>query len=67
MSQGLFLHLTTRQSCVSALAVGIYALSTKGKNLKQIGFIRGSFPDQVEEGAGFVFAGSATHIALMDD
>ena len=65
MSQTLFLHLTTRQAWDDALEVGLYSLSTKGKTLEQVGFIHGSFPDQVEEVAGFVFAGSTEELVLL--
>jgi uncharacterized protein (DUF952 family) len=65
MSQTLFLHLTTRQAWDDALEVGLYSLSTKGKTLEQVGFIHGSFPDQVEEVAGYVFAGSDEELVLL--
>ena len=60
-----FLHLTTKQSWEDAEKVGTYSLSTKGKTLEQVGFIHGSFPDQVEEVAGFVFAGSTEELVLL--
>jgi hypothetical protein len=60
-----FLHLTTKQSWEDAEKVGMYSLSTKGKTLEQVGFIHGSFPDQVEEVAGFVFAGSTEELVLL--
>ena len=53
-----FFHITTKLAWEDALQVGTYALSTKGKTLEEVGFIHGSFADQVEEVAGFVFAGS---------
>jgi uncharacterized protein (DUF952 family) len=58
MSQDLFLHLTTKLAWEDALAVGVYSLSTKGKTLDEVGFIHGSFTDQVQRVAGFVFAES---------
>jgi uncharacterized protein (DUF952 family) len=45
--------------------VGTYSLSTKGKTLEEVGFIHGSFADQVEEVAGFVFAGSDEGLVLL--
>ena len=65
MSQSLFLHLTTKLAWEDALAVGVYSLSTKDKTLEEVGFIHGSFPDQVEEVAGFVFAGSTEELVLL--
>ena len=65
MSQRLFLHLTTRQAWENASAIGIYSLSTKGKTLEEVGFIHGSFPDQVEEVARFVFAGSTEELVVL--
>jgi uncharacterized protein (DUF952 family) len=60
-----FFHLTTKQAWEDALAVGSYSLSTKGKTLEEAGFIHGSFEDQVEEVAGFVFAGSSEELVLL--
>ena len=65
MSQMSFLHLTTRQAWEDALKVGTYSLSTKGKTLEEVGFIHGSFADQVEGVAGFVFAGSTEDLVLL--
>ncbi len=65
MKQELFVHLTTKQAWDDALKVGVYSLSTKGKTLEQVGFIHGSYPDQVEEVAGFVFAGSSEELVLL--
>ena len=65
MSQSLFLHLTTKLAWEDALAVGVYSLSTKGKTLEEVGFIHGSFADQVEEVAGFVFAGSTEELVVL--
>jgi uncharacterized protein (DUF952 family) len=65
MSQDTFLHLTTKQAWEDALKVGTYSLSTKGKTLEEVGFIHGSFADQVEEVAGFVFAGSTEELVLL--
>lgn len=65
MSQSLFLHLTTKQAWENALAIGIYSLSTKGKTLEEVGFIHGSFPDQVEEVGGFVFAASTEELIVL--
>jgi len=61
----VFLHLTTRQAWEDALKVGTYSLSTKGKTLEEVGFIHGSFADQVEEVAGFVFAGSTEELVVL--
>jgi uncharacterized protein (DUF952 family) len=65
MSQNQFLHLTTQQAWEDAQKVGFYSLSTKGKTLEDVGFIHGSFADQVEEVAGFVFAGSAEELVIL--
>ena len=65
MSQSLFLHLTTKLAWEDALAVGVYSLSTKGKTLEEVGFIHGSFADQVEEIAGFVFEGSTEELVVL--
>ena len=65
MSQTVFLHLTTKQAWEDALKVGTYSLSTKGKTLEEVGFIHGSFADQVEEVAGFVFAGSTEELVVL--
>jgi uncharacterized protein (DUF952 family) len=65
MSQVSFFHLTTRQAWEDALKVGTYSLSTKGKTLEEVGFIHGSFADQVEEVAGFVFAGSTEELVVL--
>jgi uncharacterized protein (DUF952 family) len=48
------------------LKVGTYSLSTKGKTLDEVGAIHGSFADQVEEVAGFVFAGSTEELVVLD-
>ena len=61
----IFLHLTTKQAWEDALKVGTYSLSTKGKTLEEVGFIHGSFADQVEEVAGFVFAGSIEELVVL--
>jgi uncharacterized protein (DUF952 family) len=65
MASNTFLHLTTKQAWVDALKVGTYSLSTKGKTLEEVGFIHGSFADQVEEVAGFVFAGSTEELVVL--
>ena len=65
MSETSFLHLTTKQAWEDALKVGIYSLSTKAKMLEEVGFIHGSFADQVDEVAGFVFAGSTEELVLL--
>ena len=65
MASNTFLHLTTKQAWEDALKVGIYSLSTKGKTLEEVGFIHGSFADQVEEVAGFVFGGSTEDLVLL--
>ena len=65
MAGNTFLHLTTKQAWDDALKVGTYSLSTKGKTLEEVGFIHGSFADQVEEVASFVFAGSTEDLVLL--
>ena len=65
MPETSFLHLTTKQAWEDALKVGTYSLSTKGKTLEEVGFIHGSFADQVEEVAGFVFAGSTEELVIL--
>ena len=60
-----FFHITTKLAWEDALQVGTYALSTKGKTLEEVGFIHGSFADQVEEVAGFVFAGSTEELVVL--
>ena len=65
MAGNTFLHLTTKQAWEDALKVGSYSLSTKGKTLEEVGFIHGSFADQVEVVAGFVFAGSTEDLVLL--
>ena len=65
MPETSFLHLTTKQAWEDALKVGTYSLSTKGKTLEEVGFIHGSFANQVEEVAGFVFAGSTEELVVL--
>ena len=65
MASNSFLHLTTKQAWEDALKVGTYSLSTKGKTLEEVGFLHGSFADQVEEVAGFVFAGSTEDLIVL--
>ena len=65
MASNTFLHLTTKQAWEDALEIGTYSLSTKGKTLEEVGFIHGSFADQVEEVAGFVFAGSTDDLVVL--
>ena len=65
MAINTFLHLTTKQAWEDALKVGTYSLSTKGKTLEEVGFIHGSFADQIEEVAGFVFAGSTEELVVL--
>ena len=65
MRQITFFHLTTKHAWEDALKVGTYSLSTKGKTFEEVGFIHGSFADQVEEVAGFVFAGSSEDLVLL--
>lgn len=65
MAETDFLHLTTKQAWEDALKVGTYSLSTKGKTLEEVGFIHGSFADQVEEVAGFVFAGTTEELVVL--
>jgi len=65
MVSNSFLHLTTKQAWEDAFKVGTYSLSTKGKTLEEVGFIHGSFEDQVEEVAGFVFAESTEDLVLL--
>ena len=60
-----FLHLTTKQAWEDALKVGVYSHSTNGKTLEEVGFIHGAFADQVEEVAGFVFAGSTEELVIL--
>ena len=66
MASNTFLHLTTKRAWEDALKVGTYSLSTKGKTLDEVGFIHGSFADQVEEVAGFVFAGPTEELVVLD-
>ena len=65
MNQRIFLHLTTKQAWDEARLVGQYELSTRGKTLEQVGFIHGSFPNQLEEVAGFVFAGCSDELVIL--
>ena len=65
MQQNLFLHLTTKQAWESALAFSSYEVSTNGKTLAEVGFIHGSFADQLQEVAGFVFAGSTEDLVVL--
>ena len=65
MASNTFLHLTTKRAWEDALEIGTYSLSTKGKTLEEVGFIHGSFADQVEEVAGFVFAGSTDDLVVL--
>lgn len=65
MAERLFLHLTTKQAWEDAVIVGTYSLSTKGKTLSQVGFIHGSFPDQLEDVARFVFTGSTEELVVL--
>ena len=65
MASNTFLHLTTKRAWEDASKVGTYSLSTKGKTLEEVGFIHGSFADQVEEVAGFVFAGSTEELVVL--
>lgn len=65
MPEASFLHLTRKQAWEDALKVGTYSQSTKGKTLEEVGFIHGSFADQVEEVAGFVFAGSTEELVVL--
>ncbi len=45
--------------------VGTYSLSTKDKTLSQVGFIHGSFPDQLEDVSSFVFTGSTEELVVL--
>jgi uncharacterized protein (DUF952 family) len=65
MAETDFLHLTTKHAWEDAMKDGSYSLSTKGKTLEEVGFIHGSFADQVEEVAGFVFAGSTEELVVL--
>ena len=65
MPETSFLHLTSKQAWEDALKVGTYSLSTRGKTLEEVGFIHGSFADQVEEVASFVFAGSTEELVVL--
>jgi glutathione S-transferase len=65
MPGNTFLHLTTKRAWEDALKVGTYSLSTKGKTLEEVGFIHGSFAEQVEEVAGVVFAGSTEDLVVL--
>ena len=65
MAETDFLHLTTKHAWEDAMKDGNYSLSTKGKTLEEVGFIHGSFADQVEEVAGFVFAGSNEELVVL--
>ena len=65
MAETDFLHLTTKHAWEDAMKVGTYSLSTKGKTLEEVGFIHGSFADQVEEVASFVFAGSTEELVVL--
>ena len=65
MAETDFLHLTTKHAWEDAMKDGRYSLSTKGKTLEEVGFIHGSFADQVEEVAGFVFAGSTEELVVL--
>ena len=65
MPGNTFLHLTTKRAWEDALKVGTYSLSTRGKTLEEVGFIHGSFAEQVEEVAGVVFAGSTEDLVVL--
>lgn len=65
MNQRIFLHLTTKQAWEEALTEGQYELSTRGKTLEQVGFIHGSFPNQLEEVASFVFARCTDQLVVL--
>ena len=65
MPGNTFLHLTTKRAWEDALKVGTYSLSTRGKTLEEVGFIHGSFAEQVEEVASVVFAGSTEDLVVL--
>jgi uncharacterized protein (DUF952 family) len=62
-----FFHLTTPDCWAGAQAAGEYRWSTRGKTLDEVGFIHGSFLEQVERVADFVYAGVPTVLLLAID
>ena len=65
MTQRSILHLTTKRSWEEALPIGNYTISTRNKTLAEVGFIHCSFPDQLEEVAGFVFAQCNEELVIL--
>ena len=60
-------HLTTADCWAEAQASGEYRWSTRGKTLGEVGFIHGSYLEQVERVADFVYAGLPTVLLLAID
>ena len=65
MTQTLIQHLTTKEAWEEALLARNYETSTRNKTLEQVGFIHCSFPDQLEEVAGFVFAQCKEELVIL--
>ncbi len=49
------LHIAHRADWQEALDRGRYARSTRGRTLEEVGYVHASYPDQVDDVAGFVF------------
>lgn len=59
------LHLAHRSDWQAALASGEYRVSTRGATLDEVGFVHGSYPDQLSRVAEFVYADDDRELCVL--
>ena len=59
------LHIARRADWDEALRSGSYRVSTLGATLDRVGFIHGSFPDQVAQVAEFLYADEDDELCVL--
>lgn len=59
-------HIALTEDWEAAKRVGDYRVSTRGRGLDEVGFIHGSFRDQVERIGSFHYATSPEPVIVLD-
>lgn len=61
----LILHIAHRTDWNKALDDGVYAVSSRGVTLDQVGFIHASSPEQVSRVAEFIYADDSEELVVL--
>lgn len=63
--EGLIYHVTFKRDWEGALATGEYRLSTRGARLADVGYIHGSFANQVQRIGAYVFRDTSDPLVVL--